>query len=120
MTRRMSPDEALARVFDILLQEIADNPRLKRRLLDALGVEVTFEGDGAAPAVDPILLAARGEADFRHALEALKSPSLKKLARDFALAEPAELSACDKTGLIDLMWTRASRRLKEIRVQSAA
>lgn len=120
MSKQQSPDDALARVFDIILQEIADNPRLKRRLLEALGVPVVFEGDGAAPAVDPVLLAAKGEAEFRATLETFKSPTLKMLAGEFALAEQEETRDLTAAGLIDLMWGRAQTRLREIRVQSAA
>ena len=68
MTDKISPREALERIFEVIREEAESNPTFAKRMLDAAGVTVVFSGPDAAKVADPIIAAARGDyATFREA-----------------------------------------------------
>ncbi len=120
MTNRaqLSPEEALERIFEVIREEAAANPTFSRRMLDVLGVSVTFSGPDAILAVDPILIAARLEYDkFREMLQTFKDADLRKMLKTFGLATAEQIRGVKtkpkKIGLIDLLWHGARRKIAE-------
>jgi hypothetical protein len=114
----ISPSEALERLFEVIRAEAASNPAFCRRLVDALGIAVTFKGSEAVTAADPILAAARMEfAAFREMFDSFAEKELKSLTKSFGLATDAQLKAVNtkpkKIGVIELMWDGARRKLRE-------
>lgn len=121
MSNRVDPTEALERIFEVIRQEASSNPSFARRMLDAAGVTVVFSGSDAAKAVDPILAAARGDyASFRESFMSFPEKDLKNLIKGFGLATDEEVkgvkSKPKQSGLVDLMWEGASRKLGERRL----
>ena len=86
-----------------------------RRLHDALGSKVLFQGSDAAVAVDPVLMVGIGVVAFRESFLTFKPAELKKIMKDFGLAVPADFKGKTKTPmLVDLMWERASRKYADL------
>jgi hypothetical protein len=114
MTNRteISPSEALERLFEVIRAEAANNPAFGRRLVDALGLAVTFKGPEAVTAADPIIAAARMDFPaYREMFDTFPEKDLKTLIKSFALATDAQVKAVStkpkKIGFIDLMWDGA-------------
>lgn len=122
MSKSVSPGEALERIFEVIREEAVANPTFAKRLLDAAGVTVVFSGPDAAKVADPILAAARAEyADFRESFIGFTEKDLKSLLKGFALATDEQIRGITtrprKSGLVDLMWEGAKRKLDERRVK---
>lgn len=120
MQEKLAPAEALERIFEVIRQEAASNPTFARRMLDAAGVTVLFSGPEASRAADPILMAARGDyAAFRESLMSFPDKDLKTMIKGFGLATEEQVKAVKskpkQSGLVDLMWEGASRKLQERR-----
>jgi len=113
-----SPDEVLTLIFEIIREEAVANPNFAKRLLEAAGAQVVFNGPEAATAADPVIAAARFEYDvFREMFLTFREPDLKKLIKSYALATDEQVRSVKtrpkKDGMIDLMWDGAKRRLRE-------
>lgn len=122
MSKSVSPGEALERIFEVIREEAVANPTFAKRLLDAAGVTVVFSGPDAAKVADPILAAARTEyADFRESFIGFTEKDLKSLLKGFALATDEQIKSVKtkpkQSGLVDLMWEGAKRKLDERRVK---
>ncbi|ADJ23566.1 MAG: hypothetical protein J0H36_08370 [Hyphomicrobium denitrificans] len=122
MSKSVSPGEALERIFEVIREEAVANPTFAKRLLDAAGVTVVFSGPDAAKVADPILAAARAEyADFRESFIGFTEKDLKSLLKGFALATDEQIKSVKtkpkQSGLVDLMWEGAKRKLDERRVK---
>ena len=120
MTKRaqLSPTEALERIFEVIRQEAAANPTFSRRMLEAVGISVSFTGSDASLAADPILVAARHEYDaFREMFQTFTDAELKKMLKNFGLATDEQLKGVKtkpkKIGFIDLLWDGARRKIAE-------
>ncbi|MCA9180978.1 MAG: hypothetical protein KDA51_05975 [Planctomycetales bacterium] len=116
--QQIGPDEALERLFAVIREEASRNPIFGRRMLDAVGVSVSFQGVDAATAADPILLAARNEfPEFREMFDTFPDKELKALIKGFGLATDQQVKAVKtkpkKIGLIELMWDGAKRKLAD-------
>ncbi|MGI9387211.1 MAG: hypothetical protein ACR2OX_07245 [Methyloligellaceae bacterium] len=108
--------EALERFFTIVQDEAAANPQFARRLTEALGMEVSFNGEEAVYAVDPMLIADQGADKFRKTFLTFKAKDLKKIMKDFALATPQDFKGRTKPPqLVDLMWERTHNRLYDLK-----
>ena len=121
MQQRVEPSEALERIFEVIRQEATNNPGFARRLLDAAGVTVVFSGPEAAKAADPILMAARGDyASFRESFMSFAEKDLKAMIKGFGLATDEQVKGIKtkpkQSGLVELMWEGATRKLNERRV----
>lgn len=117
-TPRVTPTEALDRIFSVIRDEASANPTFARRLLDAAGVSVAFTGDDAKAAADPVLIAAQTDyAGFREMLSTFSEANLKKMVTSFGLGTAEDLKKVTakpkKVGYIDLMWDGARRKLAE-------
>lgn len=114
---RMSPTEALDRLFAVIREEASVNPTFARRMLDAVGISVAFNGPEAAAAADPVLVAARHDyAAFREMFSTFAEPDLKKMVTNHGLgtAEDVKRAAKPKKfGYIDIMWEGARRKIAE-------
>jgi hypothetical protein len=124
VTHRITPGEALERIFEVIREEAAGNPSFARRMLDAAGVTVVFSGPEAAKVADPILTAARGDyASFRESFMGFTEKDLKGLIKGFALATDEQVkgvkSKPKQSGLVDLLWEGANRKLSERRAPSS-
>lgn len=122
MSKSVSPGEALERIFEVIREEAVANPAFAKRLLDAAGVTVVFSGPDAAKVADPILAAARAEyADFRESFIGFTEKDLKSLLKGFVLATDEQIKSVKtkpkQSGLVDLMWEGAKRKLDERRVK---
>ena len=122
MSKSVSPGDALERIFEVIREEAVANPTFAKRLLDAAGVTVVFSGPDAAKVADPILAAARAEyADFRESFIGFTEKDLKSLLKGFALATDEQIKSVKtkpkQSGLVDLMWEGAKRKLDERRVK---
>ena len=117
MTSR-SPDEALDRLFEVIRQEATKSPSFAKRLLEAVGFEVTFTGSDAIDAADPIAMAARMEYDgFRESLMTFEEKDLKALLKNYTLATDEQVKSVKtrpkKDGYVELLWRGSRRRLEE-------
>jgi len=122
VSNSVSPSEALERIFEVIREEAVANPTFARRLLDAAGVTVVFSGPEAAKVADPILAAARANyAGFRESFIGFTEKDLKSLIKGFALATDEQIKGVKtkpkQSGLVDLMWEGAKRKLDERRVR---
>jgi hypothetical protein len=122
VSKSVSPGEALERIFEVIREEAVANPTFAKRLLDAAGVTVVFSGPDAAKVADPILAAARAEyADFRESFIGFTEKDLKSLLKGFVLATDEQIKSVKtkpkQSGLVDLMWEGAKRKLDERRVK---
>lgn len=122
MSKSVSPGEALERIFEVIREEAVANPTFAKRLLDAAGVTVVFSGPDAAKVADPILAAARSDyASFRESFIGFAEKDLKNLLKGFALATDEQIKGVKtkpkQSGLVDLMWEGAKRKLDERRVR---
>jgi hypothetical protein len=122
VTKSLSPAEALDRLFEVIREEAMANPTFARRMLDATGVTVLFTGPEAAKVADPIIAAARGNyADFRESFLSFTEKDLKALIKGFALATDEQVKGVKtkpkQSGLVDLMWDGANRKLEERRAR---
>lgn len=122
MTKSVSASEALERIFEVIRDEAAANPTFARRMLDAVGVTVVFSGPEAAKVADPIIAAARSDyASFRESFLGFTEKDLKSLIKGFALATEEQVKGIKtkpkQSGLVDLMWEGANRKLDERRVR---
>lgn len=105
---------ALDRFFAVVRQEARDNPKFASSLLDALGVEVVFRGEEARMAIDPLLVAIKGQQQFRETFLSFSVADLKKIIKDFGLASQAELRGKSKVPqLVDLMWEGAQAKVHD-------
>lgn len=123
MTNPITPGEALERIFEVIREEAASNPKFAHRMLDAAGVTVVFSGPDAVKIADPIVAAARGDyASFRESFLGFPEKDLKGLLKGFALATDEQVRSVKtkpkQSGLVDLLWEGAQRKLGERRVRS--
>ncbi len=112
----ISPSEALDRLFTVVREEAATNPVFARRLLDAVGTPVLFQGTEAAPAVDPVIAAQRhDQAAFREMFSTFSEADLKKMLTTFGLATAEDIKGVKtkpkKMGFVELLWTGARSQL---------
>ncbi|HVX34765.1 MAG TPA: hypothetical protein VHC71_00930 [Hyphomicrobium sp.] len=122
MSNQVSPGEALERLFEVIREEAVANPAFARRLLDAVDVTVIFSGPDAVKVADPILAAARSDyATFRESFLSFTEKDLKSLIKGFVLATDEQIKGVKtkpkQSGLVDLMWEGAHRKLDERRVR---
>ena len=114
---KLSPAEALERLFTVIREEALANPTFARRLLDAAGVNVAFTGPHAAAAADPVLIAAHNDFPaFREMFSTFAEGDLKKMVTNFGLGTAEDLKRImrpKKLAYIDLMWDGARRKLSE-------
>ena len=118
MTDRVSSNEALEKIFEVIRQEAASNPKFARRMLEAASVTVVFQGTEAAKMVDPLVQASRHEyADFRESFLTFSEKDLKAILKGFALATDEQVKSVKskpkQSGLVDLLWEGAKRKLSE-------
>lgn len=112
----LSPGEALARVFNIVIEEANANPAFARRLLAELGASVKFAGTDAAIAADPVLVAAKNDySAFREMFQSFSEADLKKMVTNFGLGTAEDIKSIKvkpkKIGFIDILWTGACHRI---------
>ena len=122
MSQKLSPGEALERLFEVIRQEALASPTFARRMLDAVSTPVTFTGAEAGDAVDPIILAAKADhTQFMETFVTFKDSDLKKIIKSYSLGTAEDVKTATargkhkKHGLIDIMWAGAQRKLKERR-----
>ncbi len=115
MSGDFEADEALDRMFAIIREEAAADPRFARRLLDALNVTVIFRGEAAVKSVDPVLVAAKGYEHFSETFHTFKPAQLKTMLKDYGLATAQDMKGKTKTPqLVELMWRGALAKLEDI------
>jgi hypothetical protein len=112
----IAPTEALDRIFTVIREEAAANPTFARRLLDAAGVPVLFQGPDASIAVDPVLVAARHDYPaFREMFLTFPEADLKKMITAFGLGTAEDVRRVStkpkKLGFIDILWDGACRKV---------
>ena len=113
---RLTPVEYLDRFFDELRAEVRSNPRLAARLVQALGGEVVFEDEARAEVANPYALAAQGsKAKFLSVFGSLKLSEIKRVLKDNNLATRVDMSGKSAGQLAEMLFDRASSKVKERR-----
>ncbi len=112
--KEIDPAKALDRFFSIVREEAISNPRFGTRLIEAVGYTVVFRGSESLPALDPVLVATKGQEEFRNTFLSFKAAELKKIIKDFNLATTADLAGKSKPSqLVDVMWIGASAKIRD-------
>jgi hypothetical protein len=112
--RMIDAAEALDGLFKVVREEALSNPKFASRLLEAVGCTVEFRGEEALAAVDPVLVAMRGLEEFRRTFLSMSVAELKKIGKSFSLMESHETARKTVGQLVDLLWERASERLRDL------
>lgn len=118
--RKSDPAKALDSFFQIVREEALSNPRFARRLLEATGFTVEFRGEEALAAIDPLLVAMNGPEEFRRTFVSMKPKDVTKIGVDFNLVEREETKGKKIGALVDLLWERASARMRDLMPRSEA
>lgn len=105
----------LDRFFDAVREEARANPAFSARLVEALGGDVVFDSEQAAALLNPLKLAAEGEAKLRGAAEALSLKDIKSVLRLHSLATSVDTKGRSLDALQDMLVERAIARLGERR-----
>lgn len=110
----LTPVEYIDRFFDELRAEVRANPALAARLVKALGGNVVFENEAKADIANPYALAAEGDkARFFAVFGTMKLGDLKKVLKENNLATRVDMTGKNAEQLVDMMYTRASRKVHE-------
>jgi hypothetical protein len=117
---RLTPAEALDRLFEVIRDEALSNPNFARRMLTAVGCQVVFTGGDAASSADPILVAAGGNfTAFHETFMSFSEKDLKTFITNFGLATAEDVKTIKgknkKPGFVQLMWDGAQRKITERR-----
>jgi hypothetical protein len=114
--KRLTPVEYLDRFFDELRDEVRSNPKLAARLVKALGGEVVFEDDAKVDIANPYALAAQGsKAKFLSVFGSLKLSEIKRVLKDNNLATRVDMNGKSAGQLVEMLFERASSKVKERR-----
>ena len=85
----VTPEEALDRLFTVIRKEAVANPKFAKRLFDAVGTPVKFQGNDAALTADPVVAAKRNDhATFREMFSTFSEADLKKMVTNWGLSRP--------------------------------
>lgn len=103
----------LDRFFDVVREEARSNPTFSARLVEALGGDVVFPGDDRVALLNPLKLAAKGEAHLRDALDGLKLSELKAVLKAHNLATAVDMRGLSVEQLTAMLVERALTRLSE-------
>jgi hypothetical protein len=110
----LTPVEYIDRFFDELRAEVRSNPALAARLVKALGGNVVFENEAKAEVANPYALAAEGDrARFLAVFGTMKLGEIKKVLKDNNLATRVDMTGKNADQLVDMLYTRASRKVHE-------
>ena len=113
---RLDPVEYLDRFFDVIRDEVRENPKFADRLVKALGAEVVFEEEAKAETANPYTLAASStKSQFYSVFSTLKQAQLKRVLRDNNLASPLDIRGKTPGQLIDMLYERAVMKVAERR-----
>lgn len=112
--QKLDAATALDGFFQVVRQEALANPVFARRLLEALGCTVEFRGEEALAAVDPVLVAVRGADEFRRTFLSMKAKDIAKIGHEAGLVEKDEIRGKKIGPLVDLLWERASERMRDL------
>lgn len=120
MAQELSPLDALDRFLGVVRDAAREDPAFARKLVGALGLTVRFDTEDYLYLEDPVHLAATVDEDRFRAIygEPAVKPGmadLKRLLAEANLALPDELTGLKSDELIDLLWSRASRKAAERR-----
>lgn len=110
----LTPVEYIDRFFDELRAEVRANPALAARLVKALGGNVVFDNEAKADVANPYALAAEGDrARFFSVFGTMKLGDIKKVLKENNLATRVDMTGKNAEQLVDMMYTRASRKVQE-------
>ncbi len=110
----LTPVEYIDRFFDELRAEVRANPALAARLVKALGGNVVFDNEAKADVANPYSLAAEGDrARFFSVFGTMKLGDIKKVLKENNLATRVDMTGKNADQLVDMMYTRASRKVQE-------
>jgi hypothetical protein len=113
--KQIPPGEALDRLFQIVREEAAENPRFERRLIEAIGYTVIYRGDDAKIAVDPVLVADKGPIEFRSTFASMTVADIKRIGRDANLLVAGDRVAPNTSAAwTDLLWKRAREKIESL------
>ncbi len=120
MSKHVDPAKALDTFFSIIRQEALANPAFGRRLIEAVGYTVTYRGEEALAATDPVLVAMSGAEEFRRTFLSMRAAEIKKLGEASGLFAKKETLPRGSAELVDILWSRASERLRNLVGRQAA
>jgi hypothetical protein len=117
---RLTPAEALDKLFEVIRDEALSNPNFARRMLSAVGCQVVFNGSDAVSSADPIMVAAAGDfTAFHEMFMTFAEKDLKALMTTFSLATAEDVKSVKgkvkKPAYVQMMWDGAQRKISERR-----
>jgi len=120
MSKQIDPAKALDTFFQLVRQEALANPAFGRRLVEAVGYTVTYRGEEATAAVDPVLVAMSGAEEFRRTFLSMKAAEIKKIGEASGLFAKKEALPKGASELVDILWSRAAERMRKLVGRQAA
>ena len=116
----IDPAEALDKFFTVVREEALANPLFGRRLAEAVGFEVIYQGETALQVMDPVSVAMRGREKFFAIFSTFSEKDIRKIGEAKGLLEkPAKKAKGSKepkvehSQLVALLWDRAKERLDD-------
>lgn len=119
-TKQIDPAKALDTFFGLVRREALANPTFGRQLVEALGCTVIYRGDEALAAMDPLLVATKGAEEFRRTFMSFKPADVKKAGEAAGFFAKKEALPKAHGQLVDLLWSRAQQRLRDLTPRYAA
>jgi hypothetical protein len=110
----IEPTKALDDFFAVVREQAIRNPSFGASLLEALKVQVIYQGDAAAEVIDPVALVRLGQEEFRKTFLSFDDKQLKKFLKDFSLASQTEFGRLKGPALVELLWERASTKYHDL------
>ena len=89
----IDPAEALDKFFAIVREEAFSNPKFGRRLVEAIGFNVVYRGDGAVQVIDPVMVAMQGREEFFRTFGSFPEKDIRKIGEAHGLLQKSAKSA---------------------------
>jgi hypothetical protein len=106
-----SPKQALNDFFRAIQDLAAEDATLRGRLIDALGVQVLYEGEEQYVGQNPIKQASKWSEDaFKRIWKPASVAQIKAALTDFELATTSDMRGLRKADLLDLLYSRAEQQ----------
>jgi hypothetical protein len=100
--------EYLDDFYSVIRRKAADDPKFAHDLVDALGANVTFEGEDIVGIVDPVALVEKRDSErFKAIFAERQVKQIKAILTSNNLAEPSEMAGKKKPELLDLLYDSA-------------
>ena len=117
----LDPAEALDKFFNVVREEALANPLFGRRLAEAVGFEVIYQGETALQVMDPVSVAMRGREKFFSIFSTFSEKDIRKIGEAKGLLQKSTKKAkgtkeqkIEHSQLVALLWDRSKERLDDL------